>query len=189
MICRKGGLQMLLHFVPIHVFRETPQVSFFDAGVNGSNGADVVIHHKNAISPPDDGNFEQYYIHHHQIDHNLVIEGSRKFTLINPKWDEPHHVIFLNRAMGALKIPIGTYHRSETGKEGSIVLNQSTRDDLFDQRKEFTPVSLRSNKQLRKVRQTHPVYWIWEEERIKRLKLDCKGYSKSIKLEPLIPAH
>ena len=51
---------MLLHFVPIHVFRETPQVSFFDAGVNGSNCADVVIHHKNAISPPDDGNFEQY---------------------------------------------------------------------------------------------------------------------------------
>ena len=37
---------MLLHFVPIHVFRETPQVSFFDAGVNGSNGADVVIHQK-----------------------------------------------------------------------------------------------------------------------------------------------
>ena len=51
---------MLLHCFPIHVFRETPQVSFFDAGVNGSNGADVVIHHKNAISPPDDGNFEQY---------------------------------------------------------------------------------------------------------------------------------
>ena len=61
---------MLLHFVPIHVFRETPQVSFFDTGVNGSNGADVVIHHKNAISPPNDGSFEQYYIHHHQIDHN-----------------------------------------------------------------------------------------------------------------------
>ena len=27
----KGGFQMLLHFVPINVFRETPQVSFFDA--------------------------------------------------------------------------------------------------------------------------------------------------------------
>ncbi len=39
MNCRKGGLQMLLHFIPIHVFRETPQVSFLDAGVNGSNGA------------------------------------------------------------------------------------------------------------------------------------------------------
>ena len=85
---------MLLHFVPIRVFRETSQVSFFDVGVNGSNGSDVVIHHKNAISPPNDVNFEQYYIHHHQVDHNLVIEGSRKFTLINPKWDEPHHIVF-----------------------------------------------------------------------------------------------
>ncbi len=157
MNCKRwGGVQMFLHFVPIRVFRETPQVSFFDAGVNGSNGADVVIHHKNAISPPDDGNFEQYYIHHHQIDQNLVIAGSRKFTLINPKWDEPHHVIFLHRAMGALQIPIGTYHRSESGKEGSIVLNQATRDNAFDQTKEFLPVSVRSNKQLRKASLAHP---------------------------------
>ena len=76
---------MLLHFVPIRVFREIAQVSFFDAGVNGSNGSDVVIHHRNAISPPDNGSFEKNYIYHHQIDHNLVVEGSRKFTLINPK--------------------------------------------------------------------------------------------------------
>ena len=180
---------MLLQFVPIRVFRETAQVTFFDAGVNGSNGADVVIHHKNAVSPPDDGNFEQYYIHHHQIDHNLVIERSRKFTLINPKWDEPHHVIFLNRAMGALQIPIGTYHRSESGLEGSIVLNQAIRDNSFDQTKEFSPVSLRSNKQLRKARQAHPVYWIWEEGRIKRVKLFCKGFSKNTKLELMIRAN
>ena len=39
---------MRLNFVPTHVFRETPQVSFFDAGVKGSNGSDVVIHHGNA---------------------------------------------------------------------------------------------------------------------------------------------
>ena len=85
-----------------------------------------------------------------------MIEGSRKFTLINPKWDEPHHVIFLNRAMGALQIPIGTYHRSESGKEGSIVLNQATRDNEFDQTKGFSPVSLRSNKQLKEARQSNP---------------------------------
>ena len=45
------------------------------------------------MSPSSDGDFEQYYIHH-QIEHHLVIEGSRKFTLINPKWDELHHIIF-----------------------------------------------------------------------------------------------
>ena len=92
--------------------------------------------------------------------------------------------------MGALQIPIGTYHRSESGKEGSIVLNRATRDDAFDQRKEFLPVSLRSNKQLRKASKAHPVYWIWEEERVKRVKLDCKkNFSKDIKLEAKISAN
>ncbi len=41
---------MRLNFVPNHVFHETPQVSFFNAGVKGSNGSDVVIHHGNANS-------------------------------------------------------------------------------------------------------------------------------------------
>tara|TARA_Y100001968_G_scaffold31291_1_gene24075 strand:- start:268 stop:570 length:303 start_codon:yes stop_codon:yes gene_type:complete len=43
---------MILQFVPIRIFREKTQVSFFDARIDGSNGSDVVIHHKNAISPP-----------------------------------------------------------------------------------------------------------------------------------------
>ena len=117
-----------------------------------------------------------------------MIEGNRKFTLINPKWDEPHHVIFLNRSMGALQIPIGTYHRSESGKEGSIVLNQAKRDDIFDPKKEFSPVSLRLNKHLGKVRQLPPVYWIWEEEKIKRVELDYKGFYKKSKSEKVISA-
>ena len=121
------------------------------------------------VSPHNDGNFEQYYIHNHQIDHNLMMKGSRTFTLINPEWDEPHHVIFLNRQMGALKIPIGTYHRSESRQEGSIVFNQATRDDMFDPKKEFSPVSLRSNKQLRKAREVNPIYWIWTEDKIERV--------------------
>ena len=84
---------MRLNFIPIHVFREMPQVSFFDAGIKETNGNAIVIHHKNAASPPDKGKFEQYYIHH-QIDQNLLIESSRTFSLSNPKWDEPHHMIF-----------------------------------------------------------------------------------------------
>ena len=180
---------MRLNFLPNRIFRETPQVSFFDAGVKGSNGADVVIHHKNAVSPPDDGNHEQYYIHHHQIDHNLVIEGSRTFSLINPEWDEPYHVIFLRRPMGALQIPIGTYDRSQSGPEGSIVLNQATRDKFFDQKKEFSPVSTRSNKQLLKARGADPVYWIWNEGKIKRIMVKAEDSSvknKIKKFEPFI---
>ena len=177
---------MRLNFVPINVFRETPQVSFFDAGIKESNGADVVIHHKNAISPPDDGEYEQYYIHHHQIDHNLVIQGNRTFTLINPKWDEPHHIIFLNRPMGALQIPIGTYHRSQSGIGGSIVLNQANRDEDFDPKKEFSPVSLRSNNELREAREINPVYWIWKENKIEKLKFDDKDSSIKKKIKQMV---
>ena len=32
---------MRLQFIPIHVFRETPSVTFFDAGVSGTNGTDA----------------------------------------------------------------------------------------------------------------------------------------------------
>ena len=163
---------MRLNFVPTHVFRETPQVSFFDAGVKGCNGSDVVIHHGNAISPPNDGDFKQYYVHRHQIDNNLVIEGSRVFTLINPEWDEPHHIIYLNRAMGALQIPVGTYHRSISNKEGSIVLNQAVRDEEFNPENEFIPVSLRDRKDLQEAQKKNPVYWVWEKDQIKRIKLD-----------------
>ena len=84
---------MLLKFIPISVFRETPHVSFFDAGVKELNGADVVIHHRNAMSPTNDENFEQYFIHY-QIDHNLVIKSRRTFNLINTKWGKPNHIIF-----------------------------------------------------------------------------------------------
>ena len=152
--------------------KETPQVTFFDAGVKEANGADVVIHHGRALSPPDDDDFEQYYVHHHQIDHNLVLDGSRTFTLLNPEWDEPHHVIYLNQKMGALQIPIGTYHQSVSGTEGSIVLNQAIRDSSFDSSKEFIPVSLRDRADLRKAKAVDPVYWIWEGGQIKTTNLN-----------------
>ena len=45
---------MELRFFPINIFRETPKVTFFDAGIDSSNGSDVVIHSGEAISPPDD---------------------------------------------------------------------------------------------------------------------------------------
>ena len=41
---------------------------------------------------------------------NLIITGERTFVLINPSWDEPHHVIYLNRSMGALEIPLSLIH-------------------------------------------------------------------------------
>jgi len=159
---------MELKFCSTTIFRETPKVTFFDAGIESSNGCDVVIHSGKAISPPDEFENEQYYVHNHQIDNNLVITGERKFILINPDWDEPHHVIYLNRYMGALKIPKGTYHRSISGKGGSIVLNQPIKDKFFDPKKEFIPQRL-NKLSLIKARKSPPVYWIWENDQIKRL--------------------
>jgi hypothetical protein len=159
---------MELKFFQINVFRETPKFKFLDAGIGPTNGSHVVIHSGEAISPPDDFKNEQYYVHNHQIDHNLVITGERKFVLINPEWDEPHHVIFLNRSMGALEVPIGTYHRSISGKEGSIVLNQPRRDKFFDPAKEFIPQKL-DKINLVNARKSPPVYWIYENNKIKRV--------------------
>ncbi len=154
----KKKSKVYLNFIPTNVFRETPQVKFFDAGIKESNGSDVVIHHVSAVSPPNDENFEQYYDHHHQIDQNLVLQGTRAFTLLNPEWDEPHHVIYLNQRMGALQIPAGTFHQSASGLEGSIVLNQAVRESNFGPRKEFTPISLRNREDLRKAKAADPIF-------------------------------
>ena len=162
---------MELKFCPTTIFRETPKVTFFDAGIESTNGCDVVMHSGEAISPPDEFEHEQYYVHNHQIDHNLVITGERKFILINPTWDEPHHVIYLKRSMGALEIPIGTYHRSISGKKGSIVLNQTKRDKFFNPAKEFIPHKL-DKIRLAKARRTPPVYWLYENNQIQRVSIN-----------------
>lgn len=163
---------MRLTFIPIHVFRETPQVTFFDASVPHSNGSDIVEHTGAAVSPPDDLSsdpaFEQYYLHRCQVDHNLVLQGRRTFTLLNPSWPQPHHVVHLERAMGALQIPIGTYHRSVSGDDGSLVLNQAERNEGFSYATEFIPVSLRDRPDLQAARQTPPWVWCWRHGHICR---------------------
>ena len=74
--------------------------------------------------------------------------------------------------MGTLQIPIGTYHRSISNHEGSIVLNQAIRDEKFNPKNEFTPVSLRDRKDLQETQKKDPVYWIWEKDQIKRIKFE-----------------
>ena len=50
---------MKLKFCPTTIFRETPKVTFFDAGIESTNGCDVVMHSGEAISPPDEFEYEQ----------------------------------------------------------------------------------------------------------------------------------
>ena len=54
----------------------------------------------------------------------------------------------LNRQSGALLIPRNTYHRSISGENGSIVINQAKRYDGFDASKEFIPRSFAINPDL-----------------------------------------
>ena len=73
---------MKLKFMPTTIFRETPKVTFFDAGLEASNGYDVVIHSEEAISPPDDFKDEQYYVHNPQISHiRIGIQKIMKFPI------------------------------------------------------------------------------------------------------------
>ena len=128
------------------VFRETDDVIFYDISVEKSNASDLVIHTGSAISPPDDVvGAKQFYIHKHQTDHNRVVSGERTFELVNYKWKYPYHIVHLNVQSGALRIPTYTYHRSVSGDTGSIVINQAVRDDDFDDKYEFIPVSAASD--------------------------------------------
>ena len=141
-----------VHFKKHRVFRETPDVIFYDISVDESNASDLVIHDGPATSPPDDMvGAKQFYIHKYQDDYNRVVSGERQFELVNFDWKYPYHIVHLNRASGALMIPKLTYHRSKSGESGSIVINQSQRYEGFNSESEFVPVSCASVPKLYKV--------------------------------------
>ena len=138
-----------VHFKKHRVFRETEDVIFYDISVDESNASDLVVHTGAAISPPDDAvGAKQFYIHSFQDDYNRVVSGERTFELVNYSWKYPYHIVHLNVHSGALVIPRGTFHRSVSGKDGSIVINQAKRYDGFDPSAEFYPVSTAENMEL-----------------------------------------
>ena len=117
-----------VQFIKHRIFRETDSVVFYDISVEESNAADLVIHEGSATSPPDDCvGAKSFYIHSFQDDYNRVVQGSRIFELVNLQWKYPYHLVNLTRQSGALLIPRGTFHRSQSGEEGSIVINQAKR--------------------------------------------------------------
>ena len=131
------------------VFKETDSVIFYDITVEESNASDLVVHEGPAVSPPDDfAGAKQFYIHSFQDDYNRVVSGTRSFELINLQWKCPYHIVRLDLSHGALFIPSGTFHRSVSGEEGSIVINQAHRYEGFDASAEFYPVSCATNMEL-----------------------------------------
>ncbi|MEO1589940.1 MAG: redox protein [Cyanobacteria bacterium J06632_22] len=125
----------LLHF---HKFRDTPSVQFFDITVPASNARDLVHHDGPAISPNNAKDRSwQFYLHPHQEDNLLALSGGRTFHLINFAWAQPYHVVRLDANRHILRIPPGTFHRSESDPEGSLVINQAVRTDVTTIQNEF----------------------------------------------------
>ena len=120
-------------------FRDTPSVRFFDVTVETSNARDLVIHSGPAVSPPDDPKTGawQFYLHPHQEDNLLAASGGRTFYLVNLAWDVPFHIVRLNSGGDILRIPPGTFHRSISDGEGSVVLNQAVREQGVSLLREF----------------------------------------------------
>ena len=138
-----------VHYKKHRVFRETDDVIFYDISVDESNASDLVVHNGPAMSPPNDCvGAKQFYVHSYQDDYNRVVSGQRTFELVNYEWRYPYHIVNLNVHNGALIIPRGTFHRSTSGEDGSIVINQAKRYDGFDATQEFIPVSCAENKKL-----------------------------------------
>ena len=125
--------------LPCKRFRDTPSVRFFDVTVGTSNARDLVTHSGPAVSPPDDPETGawQFYLHPHQEDNLLAASGGRTFYLVNLNWKQPFHIVRLESGGDILRIPPGTFHRSISDPDGSVVLNQAVREKGVSLVREF----------------------------------------------------
>ncbi|MEM8605322.1 MAG: redox protein [Cyanobacteria bacterium P01_H01_bin.121] len=128
----------MLELLSFEKFRDTPQVRFFDITIAQSNARDLVFHDGPATSPNNDeqGHW-QFYLHPNQEDNLLALAGGRTFYLINFDWEHPFHMVRLDANRNILRIPPGTFHRSISDPDGSLVLNQAVRQQGATVESEF----------------------------------------------------
>lgn len=125
--CLRPGT--MFELVPYQKFRDTPNVRFFDVTIAHSNARDLVFHDGPAVSPNNSAKgYWQFYLHSHQEDNLLALTGGRTFYLVNFAWSHPFHIVRLEANGDILRIPPGTFHRSVSDPQGSLVLNQAIRD-------------------------------------------------------------
>ena len=98
-----------------------------------------MIHTGPAVSPPNDSKTGawQFYLHPHQEDNLLAVSGGRTFYLVNLAWEKPFHIVRLDSGGDILRIPTGTFHRSISDSDGSVVLNQAVREPGVSLEREF----------------------------------------------------
>lgn len=118
----------MFELISFHRFRDTPSVQFFDITVPDSNARDLVFHDGPATSPNNstEGAW-QFYLHPHQEDNLLAVSGGRTFYLVNFAWEYPFHEVRLDANQHILRLPPGTFHRSVSDPQGSLVINQAVR--------------------------------------------------------------
>jgi len=128
----------MFELIPFHKFRDTPKVQFFDITIANSNARDLVYHDGPAVSPNNtsDG-YWQFYLHPNQEDNLLALSGGRTFYLVNFAWEQPFHIVRLAAGGDILRIPPGTFHRSVSDPNGSLVLNQAVRTAKASVESEF----------------------------------------------------
>ena len=56
---------------------------------------------------------------------------------MNLAWEVPFHIVRLESGGDILRIPPGTFHRSISDPDGSVVLNQAVREDGVSLVREF----------------------------------------------------
>lgn len=128
----------MFELISYRQFRNTPGVQFFDITVAQSNARDLVRHDGPAVSPNNaDSGHWQFYLHPHQEDNLLALAGGRTFYLVNLAWEHPFHIVRLEANGDILRIPPGTFHRSISDPDGSVVLNQAVRDAKAVVEREF----------------------------------------------------
>ncbi len=128
----------MFELIPYQKFRDTPSVRFFDITISESNARDLVFHEGPAVSPNNSPEgYWQFYLHPNQQDNLLALSGGRTFYLVNFSWDCPFHIVRLEANGDILRLPPGTFHRSVSDPEGSLVLNQAVRTATATVESEF----------------------------------------------------
>lgn len=128
----------MFELISFHRFRDTPSVQFFDITVADSNARDLVFHDGPATSPNNSAQGGwQFYLHPNQEDNLLAVSGGRTFYLVNFAWEYPFHEVRLDANRHILRLPPGTFHRSVSDPNGSLVINQAVRTAQATVQSEF----------------------------------------------------
>ena len=141
----------IFKIIPAKEFRNTENVQFhFIPLFENLKGMDLVKHGENAISPGRIEDVERpWYMHPHQVDNLIVFNGKRQVELFR-KGDKaivsldvtPEKIIqdgkVLYEGPAVLSWPTLTFHRIESGDEGSYSLNFAVRGEEFDIKTNFS---------------------------------------------------